>query len=325
MPLAAAGTRPDPAVSVPSARSTQARRHRHRRARARPARDEPGPVRVRADAVRRPGADEPGRELVQVGHADDHGAGVLRAPRPPARSPSATVAEGGHPAVVRSPATSMLSFTASVVPASGRSRTAGDARVDLRAAAAAPRRGRPARSRCRRGRRRAIAVERRVDRVGRRPASRPVAVLIAVTSSPSSSNSPASAHALALLGERGLLRATGRRRSPSAWSARNRRCSAERNVVVLDVDRQLARAPAPRACSSSSSAPTGNQRSWSKVRSSHGSVEVRAARGRGSTPARCARRTGSRPGPPCRRCRGRRRRCRPSSPASTCAPGCTSS
>ena len=43
-----------------------------------------------------------------------------------------------------------------------------------------------------------------------------------------------------------------------------------------------------------------------------------------TTPGWCGRRTGSRRGPPCRRCTGRRRRCRPRSPASRCGPGCTS-
>ena len=54
-------------------------------------------------------------------------------------------------------------------------------------------------------------------------------------------------------------------------------------------------------------------------------LESPRSRASGSTSAPCGRRTDSRPGPPCRRRRGRRRRCRRHSPASRCAPGCTSS
>lgn len=49
-------------------------RHGHRRAGTRTAGDEFGTARVRYRAVGRPGADQPGRELVQVGLADHHGA-----------------------------------------------------------------------------------------------------------------------------------------------------------------------------------------------------------------------------------------------------------
>ena len=80
MPLAAAGTRPEPAVSVPSARSTMPGGHGDGRAGARPAGDESGPVGVRADAVGRAGADQAGGELVHVRLADHDGAGVEQGP-----------------------------------------------------------------------------------------------------------------------------------------------------------------------------------------------------------------------------------------------------
>ena len=72
-----AGTRPEPAVSVPSANDQLAGRDRDRRARARAAGDELGDDRVAARAVvRRPGADQAGGELVEVGLAREDRAGV---------------------------------------------------------------------------------------------------------------------------------------------------------------------------------------------------------------------------------------------------------
>ncbi len=70
MLLKAAGTRPEPAVSVPSAKAT--------RPGARAARNEIGVERVAADAVRRARADEAGGELVEIGLADQQRTGALQ-------------------------------------------------------------------------------------------------------------------------------------------------------------------------------------------------------------------------------------------------------
>ena len=121
MPHNAAGTRPDPAVSVPSAEVGRADGDRDGRARARPAGDVVGRVRVAARAERRARADEAGRELVEVGLADDDRARVderLHRGRARRRVDERTP---GWPAVVGMPATSMLSFTATVQPESGSS------------------------------------------------------------------------------------------------------------------------------------------------------------------------------------------------------------
>ena len=74
-----------------------------------------------------------------------------------------------------------------------------------------------------------------------------------------------------------------------------------------------------------SSAVTGKKRIWSKKRSSQGLPASKAPRlrDRCSTPGSCARTVDSRPAPPCRRCTGRRRRCRRHWAASRCAPDCT--
>ena len=75
MPLRAAGTRPEPAVSVPRAKGTLPCGDHHRRARARPARHPAGVPEGVAGAVGRAGADQAGGELVEVGGADRQGAG----------------------------------------------------------------------------------------------------------------------------------------------------------------------------------------------------------------------------------------------------------
>ena len=111
----------------------------------------------------------------------------------------------------------------------------------------------------------------------------------------------------------------------SASAARKAWWSARRNVVGSISSVELARAlarPAGRAARRRRPGGSGSGRRCAAA-TARSKSSAGAAR-RGSTPARCARRTGSRPGPPCRRCTGRRRRCRPRSPASTCGPGCTS-
>ena len=75
MLLNAAGTRPEPAVSVPSAKLTRPARHRDRRARAGAAGDVARVERIARHAVGRADADQAGRELVQVGLADADRAG----------------------------------------------------------------------------------------------------------------------------------------------------------------------------------------------------------------------------------------------------------
>ena len=75
-PFNAAGTRPEPAVSVPRARSTSPRATATAEPLLDPARD---PVRVDGVAdgpVRAASADQPGGELVEIGLADVHGTGV---------------------------------------------------------------------------------------------------------------------------------------------------------------------------------------------------------------------------------------------------------
>ncbi len=70
-----AGTRPEPAVSVPSANGTIPARDRDGRAGAGAAGHEVGAKRVARHAVGRAHADEPGGELVEIGLADDERAG----------------------------------------------------------------------------------------------------------------------------------------------------------------------------------------------------------------------------------------------------------
>ena len=77
MPFSAAGTRPDPAVSVPSANGTRP----SATATAEPELDPPGDeaggrARCAGAPYGRPGADEAGGELVEVGLADQDRAGA---------------------------------------------------------------------------------------------------------------------------------------------------------------------------------------------------------------------------------------------------------
>jgi hypothetical protein len=70
-----AGTRPEPAVSLPRAIGTIPAATATGRAGARPAGDELRPKRVSRHAIGRANADETRRELVEVGLSDDEGAG----------------------------------------------------------------------------------------------------------------------------------------------------------------------------------------------------------------------------------------------------------
>ena len=79
MLLKPAGTRPEPAVSVPSAKLTRPGGDGDRRARTRAARNERRIERVARHAVGRAHADQAGGELVEVGLADDDGAGLDQA------------------------------------------------------------------------------------------------------------------------------------------------------------------------------------------------------------------------------------------------------
>ena len=74
-PLNAAGTRPDPAVSVPSAKGDDGPLYRHGRATAAATGDVRRVDSVRHGAVGRSGTGQPGGELVQVGLADGYGSG----------------------------------------------------------------------------------------------------------------------------------------------------------------------------------------------------------------------------------------------------------
>ena len=102
IPFSAAGTRPEPAVSVPSANDDQAGRDRDRAARAGPAGDQVAAEHALAAPVRGAGAGQAGGELVQVGLADDDRAGVEQ-PAHAVRVPGRGVAErragrgGGQP------------------------------------------------------------------------------------------------------------------------------------------------------------------------------------------------------------------------------------
>ena len=245
-----------------------------------------------------------------------------------ARGPVGAYAYAGQPAVVGTPATSMLSLTASVAPASGSVSPAAERRVDGG----------------RRGQRRAAstsviqiagppvggdALERGVDDVGDadrdwRAGGPPCAV---------SPRRATVAHGASRTRRRRPTPAA-RRRTPPAGAVRNasivvgvlgqeRRGGRRAERRRLDVEGQLARPLLGPQVEQLVGADRVEAELVERPQQPR-LVEVRAARRRGSTPARCARRTGSRPGPPCRRCTGRRRRCRRRSPASTCGPGCTS-
>ena len=79
MPLSAAGTRPEPAVSVPSENGTSPAAT----AVAEPELDPPGmrsaPQGIAGNAIGRAHADKAGGELVEIGLADDDRAGPLQA------------------------------------------------------------------------------------------------------------------------------------------------------------------------------------------------------------------------------------------------------
>ena len=75
MLLSAAGTRPEPAVSVPSAKETRPRATATAEPERRAARHERRVERVPRHRIGRAHADEPGRELVEVGLADQDRAG----------------------------------------------------------------------------------------------------------------------------------------------------------------------------------------------------------------------------------------------------------
>ncbi len=192
MPLAAAGTRPDPAVSVPSARSTSPDATATAEPELDPPEIRPGQCALGHTPCGRAGADEPGGELVEVGDADDHRAGVARALAPPARCSRRPFRRRGSPAVVRQPG--------DVDVALDRERRAGERQARTRrrrgrrlsAGHEPPRRcDRPARSRCRRGRRRRCGGRPRRRRPWRSCSD---AVLTSRSLLSSSSNSPASAH-----------------------------------------------------------------------------------------------------------------------------------
>ncbi len=91
---------------------------RDRRSRAGSAADEFGPAAVGHRAVRRAGANQAGRELVEVGLATTT-APADRSAATAAASRAGRYANSERAAVVGSPAASTLSFTASRTPASG--------------------------------------------------------------------------------------------------------------------------------------------------------------------------------------------------------------
>ena len=76
MPLKAAGTRPEPAVSVPRAKSTRPSATAVAEPELEPPLMRVGVVGVADGAVGGAGADQAGGELVEVGGAEEEGAGV---------------------------------------------------------------------------------------------------------------------------------------------------------------------------------------------------------------------------------------------------------
>ena len=170
---------------------------------------------------------------------------------------------------------------------------------------------------------RAAAPRRRTRRRGgRQRRDRPTAP--ARSGSACRVNSPGGLPSRALLGERAPAARCGRRAMSAAWAASERAVLGRREGAVLDarLEPPGARRPAARAARRRRPGTSGCGRRSAAATVPALEVPVRARTC--STPARCGRRTDSRPGPPCRRCTGRRRRCRPRSRASTCAPGCTS-
>ena len=91
MLLKPAGTRPDPAVSVPSASGVKPGADRERRAGARTAGNELSIEQIAADAVRRAHADQAGRELIEIGLAENERAGLAQ-PRDARGVPVRTIA-----------------------------------------------------------------------------------------------------------------------------------------------------------------------------------------------------------------------------------------
>ena len=77
MPLSAAGTRPDPAVSVPSEKGTSPAPTAVAEPELEPPGMRSGRKRIARDAIGRAHADEAGRELIEIGLADDDRAGAL--------------------------------------------------------------------------------------------------------------------------------------------------------------------------------------------------------------------------------------------------------
>ena len=73
-----AGTRPDPAVSVPSESGVNPAADRERGAGARSAGNELRIEQIAADAVRRAHADQAGRELIEIGLAENERAGFAQ-------------------------------------------------------------------------------------------------------------------------------------------------------------------------------------------------------------------------------------------------------
>ena len=79
MLLKPAGTRPEPAVSVPSAKLTSPAETATAEPELEPPGTKAGVERIARHAVGRAHADQAGRELVEIGLADDDGAGIDQA------------------------------------------------------------------------------------------------------------------------------------------------------------------------------------------------------------------------------------------------------
>ncbi len=116
MLLSIAGTRPLPAVSVPSASGTRPADDRDGRSRTRAARHEIAAHRISGNAVGRAHADEAGGELVEVGLADHDGAGRAQPARLRSDPAPADRRRPGRRRWSARPRASMLSFTATGTP-----------------------------------------------------------------------------------------------------------------------------------------------------------------------------------------------------------------